>query len=98
VLGAQGYVEAGEEILAQLPGLTSAVVAIGSGGTMAGLVLALGAERVLGVHCGAVPDPEQTVAHLVSGLCGDQPGLRLGRPEIASAAQTTCLIRFPPCK
>jgi L-cysteate sulfo-lyase len=77
VLGAQGYVEAGEEILAQLPGLTSAVVAVGSGGTMAGLVLALGAGRVLGVHCGAVPDPEQTVAHLVSGLCGDQPSLRL---------------------
>jgi L-cysteate sulfo-lyase len=77
VLGARGYVEAGEEILAQLPGLTSAVVAVGSGGTMAGLVLALGAERVLGVHCGAVPDPEQAVAYLVSGLCGDRPSPRL---------------------
>src|SRR5258708_471829 len=72
VLGAQGYVEAGEELLAQLPGLTSAVVAVGSGGTMAGLVLALGAEHVLGVHCRAVPDPEQAVARLVGGLSGDQ--------------------------
>jgi D-cysteine desulfhydrase len=72
VLGAQGYVEAGEELLAQLPGLTSVVVAVGSGGTMAGLVVALGAERVLGVHCGAVSDPEQVVARLVGGLSGDQ--------------------------
>ncbi len=72
LLGAQGYVEAGEELLAQLPGLSSAVVAVGSGGTMAGLVLALGADRVLGVHCGAVPDPEQAVARLVGGLPGDQ--------------------------
>jgi L-cysteate sulfo-lyase len=77
LLGAAGYVEAGEELLAQLPGLTSAVVAVGSGGTMAGLVLALGAERVLGVHCGAVPDPEQVVARLVGGLSGDQPPVRL---------------------
>jgi L-cysteate sulfo-lyase len=72
LLGVQGYVEAGEELQAQLPGLTSVVVAVGSGGTMAGLVLALGAEHVLGVHCGAVPDPEQTVARLVAGLSGDQ--------------------------
>jgi L-cysteate sulfo-lyase len=77
VLGAQGYVEAGEELLAQLPDLTSVVVAVGSGGTMAGLVLALGAERVLGVHCGAVPDPEQAVARLVGGLSGDQQAVRL---------------------
>jgi L-cysteate sulfo-lyase len=72
VPGAQGYVEAGEELLAQLPGLTTTVVAVGSGGTMAGLVVALGAERVLGVHCGAVPDPGRAVARLVGGLSGDQ--------------------------
>ena len=77
VLGARGYVEAGEELLAQLPGLTSAVVAVGSGGTMAGLVHALGAEHVLGVHCGAVPDPEQAVARLVGGLSRDQQTVRL---------------------
>jgi len=72
VLGARGYVEAGEELLAQLPGLATVVVAVGSGGTMAGLVLALGAGQVLGVHCGAVPDPEQAVARLVDGLSGSQ--------------------------
>ena len=77
VLGAQGYVEAGEELLAQLPGLTTAVVAVGSGGTMAGLVFALGAEHVLGVHCGAVPDPEQVVGRLVGGLSGRQETVRL---------------------
>jgi L-cysteate sulfo-lyase len=71
VLGAQGYVEAGEELRGQLPGLTSVVVAVGSGGTMAGLVLALGAERVLGVHCGAVDDPERVVTCLVRGA--EQP-------------------------
>ena len=72
VLGARGYVEAGEELLAQLPGLATVVVAVGSGGTMAGLVLALGAGQVLGVHCGAVPDPEQAVARLADGLSGSQ--------------------------
>ena len=77
VLGAQGYVEAGEELLAQLPGLATVVVAVGSGGTMAGLVHALGPEHVLGVHCGAVPDPEQAVARLVAGLSGDQQTVRL---------------------
>ena len=77
VLGAQGYVEAGEELLAQLPGLTTAVVAVGSGGTMAGLVFALGAEHVLGVHCGAVPDPEQVIGRLVGGLSGRQETVRL---------------------
>lgn len=68
VLGARGYAEAGWELLEQAPDLSTVVVALGSGGTMAGLVHALGAERVLGVHCGAVADPEQTVSALVGGL------------------------------
>jgi L-cysteate sulfo-lyase len=86
MLGVQGYVEAGEELLAQLPGLASAVVAVGSGGTMAGLVLALGAEHVLGVDCGAVPDPEQAVARLAGGVPGDQqaPRLRLRLDQVGS--------------
>jgi hypothetical protein len=46
VLGAQGYVDAGRELLEQAPDLDTAVVAVGSGGTMAGLVHALGADRV----------------------------------------------------
>jgi len=88
VLGAQGYVEAGEELLAQLPGLTSAVVAVGSGGTMAGLVMALGAERVLGVHCGAVPDPERAVARLAGDLGGARLRLRLDQVGAGYSALT----------
>lgn len=67
-VGARGYVECGRELLAQVPGLTTVVTALGSGGTMAGLVGALGSTRVLGVHCGAVDDPAATVAALASGL------------------------------
>jgi L-cysteate sulfo-lyase len=44
------------------------VVAVGSGGTMAGLVHVLGADRVLGVDCGAVSDSVETVMGLVDGL------------------------------
>ncbi|MFJ4923818.1 D-cysteine desulfhydrase family protein [Streptomyces sp. NPDC088725] len=70
VTGAHGYAECGRELLAQAPDLESVVVAVGSGGTMAGLVGALGPARVRGVHCGAVGDPAGTVAELVSGLTG----------------------------
>ncbi|MFD7446501.1 D-cysteine desulfhydrase family protein [Streptomyces sp. NPDC059909] len=69
-LGARGYVECGRELLAQAPDLATVVVALGSGGTMAGLVDVLGPARVLGVHCGAVGDPARTVSELVSGLSG----------------------------
>jgi L-cysteate sulfo-lyase len=72
VLGASGYVEAGHEIHAQAAGLSTVVTALGSGGTMAGLVHALSPERVLGVHCGALPDPATTVAELCAGLAGGQ--------------------------
>lgn len=71
VVGARGYVTCGKELLAQEPDLETVVVAVGSGGTMAGLVAALGAERVLGIHCGAVADPLGTVSGLVSGLAGE---------------------------
>ena len=54
-VGARGYVDAGAELLAQLPDLDTVVVAVGSGGTMAGLIHALGPRRVLGVDCGAIP-------------------------------------------
>ena len=67
-LGARGYVECGEELRSQLSDVANVVVALGSGGTMAGLVAALGPERVLGVHCGAVPDPAATVAALAGPL------------------------------
>ena len=45
--------------------ISTVVVAVGSGASMAGLVSVLGPERVLGVHCGAVTDPRATVARLV---------------------------------
>ncbi|MGW5136210.1 D-cysteine desulfhydrase family protein [Streptomyces sp. NPDC004135] len=52
-LGARGYREAGQELLEQCPRIRHIVVALGSGGTMAGLVAAAGARRVLGVDTGA---------------------------------------------
>ncbi|WP_431948530.1 D-cysteine desulfhydrase family protein [Actinacidiphila sp. bgisy167] len=66
--GARGYGEGGEELRAQLPNLAHVVVALGSGGTMAGLVAALGEERVLGVHCGAVTRPAPIVADLAGAV------------------------------
>jgi L-cysteate sulfo-lyase len=73
VLGARGYVACGRELLGQAPELTTVVTAVGSGGTMAGLVHALGSPRVLGVDCGAVTDPAATVAGLVAGLADAPP-------------------------
>lgn len=69
-LGAYGYAECGRELLGQAPDLDTVVVALGSGGTMAGLVDVLGPARVLGVHCGAVDDPAGTVTGLVAGMSG----------------------------
>lgn len=66
-VGSLGYLHAGRELLGQLPDLHTAVVALGSGGTMAGLVAALGPDRVLGVDVGAVGDPAGTVADLATG-------------------------------
>jgi L-cysteate sulfo-lyase len=64
-VGAQGYVTAGEELLSQLPDLDLVVTAAGSGGTMAGLVQALGAARVLGVDVGAVADVDSVVQSML---------------------------------
>ncbi|QIK65346.1 pyridoxal-phosphate dependent enzyme [Nocardioides sp. HDW12B] len=68
VAGAGAYAEAGHEILGQAPDTSLVVAAVGSGGTMAGLVHALGVDRVLGVDTGAVPDPGDRVAQLLAGL------------------------------
>jgi D-cysteine desulfhydrase len=73
VLGAQGYVAGGHELLHQAPDLVTVVTALGSGGTMAGLVHALGPGRVLGVDCGAIGEPARTVGTLVAGLAGAAP-------------------------
>jgi D-cysteine desulfhydrase len=67
-VSARGYVAAAEEIIEQAGEFERLVVAVGSGATMAGLVAGLGAERVLGVDTGAVADPYETVAAIVSQL------------------------------
>lgn len=87
VVGARGYVDAGEELRRQLPDLDTVVVAVGSGGTMAGLVHALGTDRVLGVDTGAVDDPEGVVREFARGLAHEdgspEPGaLRLRREQV----------------
>lgn len=107
--GVRGYAAAGDELLAQVPDLRHVVVALGSGGTMAGLVGALGAERVLGVHCGAVADPRATVAGLLEDAVAaddlrirtDQVGTSyadLAEPAwqaVLLAARTTGLVLEP---
>ncbi len=65
---ARGYADCAREILAQLSGVDLVVVALGSGGTMAGLVAELGPARVLGVDVGALPDARSTVAGLLAEM------------------------------
>ncbi|MGV8874175.1 MAG: pyridoxal-phosphate dependent enzyme [Rhodococcus sp. (in: high G+C Gram-positive bacteria)] len=62
----EGYVTCADEILAEIPAVNTIVAAVGSGGTMAGLVRRLGAERVLGIDCGAVSDPVDRVLHFAN--------------------------------
>jgi L-cysteate sulfo-lyase len=69
-LGARGYLECAGELSEQAPDAAHFVTAVGSGGTMAGLVAGLGAERVLGVDAGAVPDPVVRVTRMVEELLG----------------------------
>ncbi|MFE5704568.1 D-cysteine desulfhydrase family protein [Rhodococcus koreensis] len=65
-IGAHGYVLCGQELRKQVPDLDTVVVALGSGGTMAGLVAALGPEKVLGVDTGALANPLHAVARFAS--------------------------------
>ena len=67
---ARGYADCGAELLDQLPVIDHVVVAFGSGGTMAGLVASLGAERVIGIDTGAVADPRATLSELLDGMLG----------------------------
>jgi L-cysteate sulfo-lyase len=81
-VGALGYVDCAAELQQQAPDAAHVVVAVGSGGTMAGLVAGLGADRVLGIDTGALPDPGQRVTALVAEL-GRGPGaLRLDRDQV----------------
>ncbi|WP_030607263.1 D-cysteine desulfhydrase family protein [Streptomyces achromogenes] len=67
-LAARGYAGCGAELREQVPGLRTVVVALGSGGTMAGLVAALGSGSVLGVDVGALTDPAAAVAEFAAPL------------------------------
>jgi L-cysteate sulfo-lyase len=75
-VAARGYAAGGAELREQLAADPAhVVVAVGSGGTMAGLVAALGASRVLGVDSGAVPDSRERVAGMLGGMpAGHDPG------------------------
>ncbi|WP_406175668.1 D-cysteine desulfhydrase family protein [Streptomyces sp. NBC_00996] len=90
-LGARGYVECARELLGQAPDVANVVVALGSGGTMAGLVAELGGARVLGVHCGAVADPARTVSDLTAALTGRPcapQALRIGLEQVGDGYGT----------
>jgi L-cysteate sulfo-lyase len=67
-VGAHGYRIAAHEIVDDRPDVDHVVCALGSGGTMAGLVAGLGTDRVLGVHTGAVDDPRAQVAGLLTDM------------------------------
>lgn len=79
-VGARGYVRCGEELRRQVPGLRTTVVALGSGGTMAGLVAALGTGAVLGVDVGALPEPATAVGEFAGLASAD--GLRIRRDQV----------------
>lgn len=66
--GAHGYRLAAAELEGQLADIAHVIVAPGSGGTMAGLVAGLGPDRVLGVHTGAVDDPQHVVSTILDGM------------------------------
>lgn len=84
---ALAYRDAGMELLDQVKDVGIVVVAVGSGGTMAGLVAALGTDRVLGVDTGAVSDAETTVVGLLTQMGASSTGLRIDRTQIGQGYQ-----------
>ena len=74
------YADCAKELLAQQPEFDRVVVAVGSGGTMAGLVSELGPDRVLGVDTGAVPDPYAAV----TALLGEPAHLHIERGQVGA--------------
>ena len=76
-LATNAYLDVAREIQAQGVDPEHVVVAVGSGGTMAGLVRGFGTERVLGVHCGAVTDPHWAVRELLPAGAGVADDLRI---------------------
>jgi L-cysteate sulfo-lyase len=89
--GVLAYADAARELCAQLPGDWVSVVALGSGGTMAGLAAELGTRRVLGVDTGAVSSPRAVVAALASTVTAEpvDPGtLRLRTDQVGAGYGT----------
>jgi L-cysteate sulfo-lyase len=81
-IGARGYVSCARELEQQAPDVRHVVVAVGSGGTMAGLVAGLGADRVIGVPTGAVADPAARVAGMLAELGVATDGLRFRDDQV----------------
>ncbi|WP_229068218.1 pyridoxal-phosphate dependent enzyme [Actinoplanes sp. DH11] len=80
----QAYAECARELTTQAE-FDQVVVAVGSGGTMAGLVSGLGADRVFGVAVGAVSDPDAAVRSL---LDADPGPLTIDRGRIGPGYAT----------
>ena len=77
----QGYVDCARELVEQQKDFDRVVVAVGSGGTMAGLVAGLGPGRVLGVDTGATADPHAAVKALLDSDPGE---LAIDRGQIGA--------------
>ena len=86
--GALAYVEAGHELLGQVGDVPHVVVAVGSAGTAAGLVTALGASRILCVDTGATSNPRERIESLVTELGGDPTALRLRTDQVGAGYST----------
>ena len=86
--GALAYVEAGHELLGQVGEVDHVVVAVGSAGTAAGLVTALGAGPVLCVDTGATSNPRERIESLVTELGGDPAALRLRTDQVGAGYST----------
>ncbi|HEY0533747.1 MAG TPA: pyridoxal-phosphate dependent enzyme [Actinoplanes sp.] len=78
-----GYATCAREIKEQVEDFDVVITALGSGGTMAGLVEELGPRRVVGVDTGAVPDPRTTVAALLGGAVAPA-ALRIDRNQVGA--------------
>lgn len=89
-VGAHGYRVAAAELSTQLDVVDHVVTAVGSGGTMAGLVAGLGPDRVLGVHTGAVADPRDSVATVLHdmGLPLEPAALRIDLDQVGAGYAT----------
>ena len=85
----QGYVHCGEELKAQLRDLNYVFTAVGSAGTMAGLVQSLGSDRVRGIDSGAVDDAEKRVRALIASFTGREcdAALDIRRDQIGQGYQ-----------